>query len=112
MKIQVKSRNGAYQFEAAAHEKVLFAGLSREIGLPYECASGTCGTCKARLVQGSIDDPWPQAPGRKYLKPELGEFLMCQCVARTDLHIEIGAFVHAMDSETPLPSACDGIIRN
>jgi len=52
MKIQVNARNRAYQFETTEGEKILYAGLSEAIGLPYECASGTCGTCKARLVSG------------------------------------------------------------
>ena len=57
MKIQVNARNRTHLFEteAGAGEKILHAGLMRGIALPYECASGTCGTCKTRLLEGEAD---------------------------------------------------------
>src|SRR5207237_9545684 len=64
---------------------------------PYECATGTCGTCMAKLVYGAIDDGWPEAPGRKFLKPERGEFLMCQCTAKSDLSLEVASFVYPVE---------------
>src|SRR6185436_7971319 len=96
MRVQLNARNRAFQFEAAAGEKILYAGLRAHAALPYECATGTCGTCKARLVEGRIDDGWPAAPGKKYLKGE-GEFLMCQCTALGDVSIEVASFVNAAD---------------
>jgi toluene monooxygenase electron transfer component len=101
MRIQVNARNRAYQFEARPGEKILYAGLCAQIDLPSECGTGTCGTCKARLIGGEIDDAWPDAPGRKYLKLDQGEFLMCQCAARGDVSIEVASFVYASD-----PGAC------
>ena len=99
MRVQVNARNRAFHFEADNGEKILYAGLRAQAGLPYECATGTCGTCKAKLVEGRIDDAWPEAPGRKLLKG--GEFLMCQCSAQTDLSIEVASFVYPAD-----PGAC------
>ena len=61
---------------------MLYAGLAAGIHLPYECGSGTCGTCKARIVTGEVEDAWPQAAGRKYLK-QAGEILLCQCTPKT-----------------------------
>jgi len=101
VRIQVNARNRAYQFEAQPGEKILYAGLRAEIDLPTECGTGTCGTCKARLISGEIEDGWPEAPGKKYLKPDKGEFLMCQCVALSDVNIEVASFVYATD-----PGAC------
>jgi toluene monooxygenase electron transfer component len=80
VKIVVTSRSGAAEFECEPGEKILHAGLRSGVELSYECGTGTCGTCKARLVDGRVDDGWPEAPGRKYLKGA-GEFLMCQCAA-------------------------------
>jgi toluene monooxygenase electron transfer component len=100
MRVQVNARNRAYEFDAEPGEKILFAGLRASVDLPYECATGTCGTCKARLVDGRIDDGWPEAPGRKYLKAA-GEFLMCQCAAAGDVTAEVSSFVYAAD-----PGAC------
>ena len=70
MRIQVNARNRAFHFEAAPGATSSMRGLRAEINLPYECGTGTCGTCKARLIEGEIDDGWPEAPGRKYLKQD------------------------------------------
>ncbi len=48
MRIQVNARNRGYEFDARPGEKLLHAGLRGGIDLPYECSTGTCGTCKAR----------------------------------------------------------------
>jgi len=110
MKIQVNARSRAHHFEAAPEEKILHAGLSRSIALPYECGSGTCGTCKARLLSGEIEDCWPEAPGRKYLK-STDEFLMCQCAAHKDITIEVASFVENIEAGVCVPAAQKGRIR-
>lgn len=109
MKIQLKARNRAHQYEAAPGETILGAGLARGIGLPYECASGTCGTCRARLLEGEIRDAWPDAPGRKSCKSG-DEFLMCQCAAAGDLAVEVTGFVETLDPAVCVPQACGGRI--
>lgn len=110
MKIQINARNRAHHFEAAPGDKVLCAGLAQAIGLPYECGSGTCGTCRARLVSGTIEEGWPEAPGRKSLKAA-DEFLMCQCTATSDLSLEVTAFVEAFDPAVCVPAALKGHIH-
>ena len=100
MRIQVNARNRAFQFDAAPGARMLYAGLAAGIHLPYECGTGTCGTCKAKLVTGEVEDAWPQAGGRKYLK-QPGEVLLCQCTAKGDCTLEVANFVYAMD-----PGAC------
>jgi toluene monooxygenase electron transfer component len=100
MRVQINARNRAYEFDAEPGEKILFAGLRARIDLPYECGTGTCGTCKARLVDGRVDDAWPEAPGRKHLKAP-GEFLMCQCAAADSVTSEVASFVYTTD-----PGAC------
>jgi len=105
MYVQLNARNRAYRFEAAPGEKILYAGLRAQTGLPYECGTGTCGTCKAKLVEGTIDEAWPEAPGKKFLKPANREFLMCQCSAREDVSIEVASFVYPADPGTCLVSA-------
>jgi toluene monooxygenase electron transfer component len=111
MRIHVNARNRAYQFEAGPGARILYSGLAQGIHLPYECGSGTCGTCKAKLVAGEIDDLWPEAAGRKYLK-QPGEFLMCQCVAKNDCAVEVANFVYHMDPGACAPAFGRGTIRN
>lgn len=111
MKIQVNARNRAHHFDAAKGEKILYAGLNKAVSLPYECGSGTCGTCKARLLSGQIADSWTEAPGRKYLKGQ-DEFLMCQCTATTDISIEVANFVHTMEAGACVPTSLKGRIKS
>jgi len=112
MKIQVNARNRAYNLEGSSGDKILNLGLSNAIDLPYECGSGTCGTCKARLVSGDVKDLWPEAPGRKYLKRKKGEFLMCQCAASSDIVIEVESFVHTMEAGACVPAALNGRVSS
>lgn len=111
MKIQLNARNRAHHFDAAPADRILYAGLSSAVALPYECGSGTCGTCKARLLSGKIDDAWPEAPGRKFLKGA-DEFLMCQCSARSDVAVEVAAFVQDFEPGACVPMAVTGTIRS
>ncbi len=111
MKIQLNARNRAHHFEVAPAEKILYAGLSQGISLPYECGSGTCGTCKARRLSGEITDAWPAAPGRKYLK-HADDFLMCQCSACGDVSVEVASFVEDFNPSVCVPAAVKGRIRN
>lgn len=109
MRIQVNARNRGFEFEARARESILYAGLRAGVDLPYECATGTCGTCKARLVSGKLHDGWREAPGRKFVKPEQGEFLMCQCAAESDVTLQVPKFINSIDSGAPEPRA--GVLR-
>jgi toluene monooxygenase electron transfer component len=112
VKIQVTSRGQTHAFETEPGEKILDAGLRSGIALPYECGSGTCGTCRARLAGGDIEDPWPEAPGRSLLKPERSEFLMCQCVAVTDCALEVPSKVEPMAAGACVPGRLTGVVRD
>ncbi len=109
-RIVVSARNRSHAFDAESGEKVLHAGLRSGVALPYECGSGTCGTCKARLVEGDLDHEWPEAPGHSGLKRDAGEFLMCQSVARADCALEVARVVAPMADTAHRPAAVDGIV--
>jgi toluene monooxygenase electron transfer component len=111
MRIQVNARNRGYDFETLPGERVLYAGLRAGIDLPYECATGTCGTCKAKLLSGRVNDRWPGAPGRKLVKPEAREFLMCQCAAEEPLTLEVSKFVYPAETGACVPRAFSGKVR-
>ena len=110
MKICVNARNGAREFQCSPGEKILHAGLRSGVELPYECATGTCGTCKARLASGCTSSEWPDAPGGRYLKSE-AELLMCQSVARDDCALEVGGVLKPRAPDEPLPRALGGVVR-
>jgi toluene monooxygenase electron transfer component len=108
MNVVVSARNGTRHFECGPGEKILHAGLRLGVGLPYECATGTCGTCRARLVSGRAESEWPEAPGRRYFKTE-SDLLTCQSVAREDCALEVGGMLG--DGGAPAPRAFAGVVR-
>jgi toluene monooxygenase electron transfer component len=110
MKVVVTARNGTRDFECDAGEKILHAGLRHGVELPYECATGTCGTCKARLVSGRTASEWPEAPGHRYLKGR-GELLTCQSVAHDDCALEVGGPLKSSESDASAPRALGGVVR-
>lgn len=112
MRIELNARNRGLQFDARPGEPLLYAGLRAGHELPYECGTGTCGTCKAKLVSGSVRDAWPKAPGRAHLKPGQNEVLLCQCIAEGNATFEVSAFVKAADPGACTPDAFTGVLRN
>jgi len=109
VKITVKARNGEGAFECEPGEKILHAGLRSGLELPYECGTGTCGTCKAMLASGGVACEWPEAPGHRYLKGPT-ELLMCQGVAREDCALEVSV-LKAREVGASLPAALGGHVR-
>jgi len=109
VRITVKARSGASEFDCEPGEKILHAGLRSGFELPYECGTGTCGTCKATLVSGRVESEWPEAPGGRYLKSP-AELLMCQCLARDDCALEVGV-LKTREAGAPLPGALGGHLR-
>jgi len=106
VKIVVTARSGAVEFECEPGEKILHAGLRSGLELPYECGTGTCGTCKARLVSGRVESEWPEAPGNRYFK-DPADLLMCQCVAREACALEVSVLKPREAGAAP-PGAMQG----
>jgi toluene monooxygenase electron transfer component len=90
VQITVVTREATLAFPCEPGEKLLHAGLRAGISLPYECATGTCGTCKARLVDGRADSAWSGAPGERTFRAP-GELLTCQSIALTDCTLSMRA---------------------
>ena len=87
--------------ECGPRERILYAALRAGVGVPYECATGSCGTCKARARPGTVEDVWPEAPGLAGLKRERGEFLMCQGAALGDCEILVPSRIEAGAGRRP-----------
>ncbi|ACL57668.1 Oxidoreductase FAD-binding domain protein [Methylobacterium nodulans ORS 2060] len=106
--IEVQSKSGILEFACNPDDPILHAGLSQGVALPYECATGTCGSCRARVVSGEVAVGWDEAPGQSRLKRDKGEILMCQtrplsdCVVRVPANVGVGFPRHAV------PRRCDG----
>lgn len=112
MKITVQTKSGEFEFDCAAEETLLYAGLRHGFTLPYECATGTCGTCRARLMSGSTEVGWEDAPGFGRLKREKGDILMCQSRPREGCVLRIPANVLARPERHAIPLHRKGTIQN
>jgi toluene monooxygenase electron transfer component len=101
MRVAIQSKNREFAIECEEGEAILRAGLRQGIALPYECATGTCGTCRARVMQGQFDIGWAEAPGMARLKPDKGDVLMCQARAHTDCLVRVPANLDAISGSLP-----------
>ncbi len=76
-------------FIAEAHESLLEAGLRSGIHLPYSCAGGSCGECKARVLSGAVEI----LARHEYVIPEAekirGTILLCSNAPGSDLVLEV-----------------------
>jgi len=83
-----------------ADETVLDATDSTAIGLPFGCRTGACGTCVARLLDGTVRHERPP----RALKPrhiDDGYVLCCVARPRTDARLVVGPTVQPTLVATP-----------
>ena len=71
-----------------AGQPVLEAALEAGLNLPHSCRSGHCGSCRAQLLAGEISYPNGRPLGLAESEESLGQILLCQARARSDLRIE------------------------
>jgi CDP-4-dehydro-6-deoxyglucose reductase len=76
------------QFEVQEGESVLAAALRQAIILPYGCKNGACGSCKGRIVSGSVDYGVYQKKALSDDDRAKGKALFCQAKPLGDLVIE------------------------
>ena len=110
MKVTVQSKTGIAEFEGDPSENLLYSGLKQGLGLPYECATGTCGTCRARVMEGEVSIVWEQAPGLAYVKRAKNEVLLCQAHADGDCVLRVPAKVEPLSGVAQLPADYSGRI--
>jgi CDP-4-dehydro-6-deoxyglucose reductase len=55
---QVTILNTGESYACPAGIALLDAGLAAGLHIPHSCRGGACGTCKARVVAGSVDHGW------------------------------------------------------
>ena len=85
------------QFQVEEGEAVLAAALRQGFVLPYGCKNGACGSCKGKILSGTVDYGVYQ---QKALTPEekaLGKALFCQAKPLSDLVIEARTIGAAKD---------------
>src|SRR5690606_20129471 len=78
-----------HQFETAEGQTILDAALSAGYVLPYSCRSGSCSTCKGKVLSGTFDAG--PAPAQILSAEDIsaGYTLFCQAHATSDMDIEV-----------------------
>lgn len=74
--------SGTVQSPVSANESLLNAALRVRPDVPFACAGGVCGTCRAKLVEGEVDMAENYALEKDEV--EAGYVLTCQSRATTD----------------------------
>jgi CDP-4-dehydro-6-deoxyglucose reductase, E3 len=86
MRISLSQSN--LSFDVAPDQSLLDAALGASLNLPHSCKGGSCGSCRARLLQGEIYYPNGPPLGLSDAEVTEGMVLLCQARARSDLCIE------------------------
>ena len=97
MTFTVTVKPAGRQFAVEPDENVLEAALRQGVVLPYGCKNGACGSCKARVADGSFEQG---AHSEKALTAEevvRGLALMCCARPTSDLTIEARVVAGAGD---------------
>ena len=88
MTFQVIVQPSGRQFSCDADETVLAAATRAGIGLPYGCKNGACGSCKGKLVSGSVSHGQHQERALSEADEQAGAALFCCAMPQSDLVIE------------------------
>ena len=85
--IHLDAQNKVY--ECAKGDSILEAGLRHGLSMRYECSNGTCGACKAKLLQGSIQQIKHHDYALSQEAQDQGEFLTCCYTPESDVSLEV-----------------------
>jgi len=94
---RVTLQPSGHQFEVGEGEAILAAALRQHFVLPYGCRNGACGSCKGRLLEGSIDYGVYQKKALPDVEKAQGKALFCQARPLTDVVIEARTIGAAKD---------------
>jgi CDP-4-dehydro-6-deoxyglucose reductase len=92
----VTIQSSGHAFTVNDGETVLAAALREGIVIAYGCRSGVCGTCKGRLLEGTVNYGTYQEHAMSEAEKRAGMALFCQAQPLADLTIqcrEIGSAV-------------------
>ncbi len=88
MTINITIKPSDKQYQADPGETVLAAALRNGLGLPYSCRGGSCGTCKGKVLEGTVDYGSFQPQWLTETEKAGGFALFCCAKPLTDLVIE------------------------
>ncbi|WP_119154922.1 CDP-6-deoxy-delta-3,4-glucoseen reductase [Caldimonas tepidiphila] len=88
MSFSVKVLPSGRAFETQEDETLLAAAIREGVGLPYGCKDGACGSCKCRLVEGSVVHGAHQSKALSAEEEQAGFVLTCCATPKADIVLE------------------------
>jgi CDP-4-dehydro-6-deoxyglucose reductase len=85
---QVTVRPSGRQFLLEGNDSILQAGLKAGLRFSYGCGSGSCGLCKARVVEGQVRPIQHTDYALSAAEKQQGYALLCANTAVTDVVVE------------------------
>lgn len=77
-------------FQTNPEESILLCALRAGLSLPFGCTRGTCGDCRARVLQGEHKRCGHHDYSLTAAEKAVGTVLLCRTAACSDLAIEAG----------------------
>jgi CDP-4-dehydro-6-deoxyglucose reductase len=97
MSFTVSVRPSDKQFQVEEGETILAAALRQGVVLPYGCKNGACGSCKALILEGSIEQGPHSTNALKAEEAVRGQALLCCSTATSDLVVQCRVVAAAGD---------------
>jgi len=85
---QITIRNSGHKITAQPGDSILQAAIREGLILPYGCRDGACGSCKGKLIEGSVDYGKYASRALSDAERQLGMTLFCQARPLSDVVIE------------------------
>jgi CDP-4-dehydro-6-deoxyglucose reductase len=85
----VRLKNHDRDYECSSNDSILEGGLRHGLAMHYECSNGTCGVCKAKLVDGEIKQIKHHDFALSDEEKDNGDFLMCCNSPASDIELEL-----------------------
>lgn len=89
-------------FLVAPGESVLDAARRSGRWLPFECGWGSCGRCRATLVEGELESLFPEAPAVNDRDVRRKRYLMCQSTPASDIVIKTTSVESSPPEQRPV----------
>ena len=86
---QITIKPSDHSFACDDGETILAAAMRAELMIPYGCRNGACGTCKTRILSGSVNYGHYQASTLTDTEKQQNLALMCVATPLTDVAVEI-----------------------
>lgn len=112
MSHQITIQPSGHVFTAESGETILAAALRAGLSLPYGCRNGSCGLCKGKIIQGTVNFGQHNEDALSDAEKKDGYALFCCAVPQSELVIYLEEMSVAKDIEIKnLPCRVEKLAR-